>query len=270
MGKKALISKICLVSILIIVNILAVLLSLFLIIAGITLFILNNVTPLRLESLVSLFAFFLSLGVLFLIISIFGLISSISSIPSRHAFRVFSTVTITIYMIVLLLLILLQIGVVIAGILLRDQLTTDTAFESIFAEFTMFYEDNEALMVIVDGFQTGFQCCGFNNYTSWYADGTNFTFPNLPESCCIMNASQSSEHTCEAGKAYTVGCSQSLIEIDSLYLGVAIGIFVFITVFQIVILLINLVLICCIRLDKRAVAYRFRTQSIFAQESYAH
>ena len=257
-------------SILIIINILAVLLSLFLIIAGITLIAIATSNAIRLESLIYLLGFILALGILFLIISILGLISSISSIPSRFAFRIFSTFCIIVYMIVLLLLIISQVGAVIAGIVLRDQLSTDNTVEMLYSDLTRLYE-TPGVMHIVDGIQRGFSCCGFNNYTSWFANGTNFTMPNLPPSCC--NASISSPtpqlSQCVVSLAYRIGCRQSLLEQIVQYLGAVIGVFVVVTIFQVTILVVNLVLMCCIWLDKPTVAYRFRAGSVFAQESYA-
>ena len=270
MGKKALVSKVCLVAILIIINVLAVVLSLFLIVAGVTLIALATSNAIRLESLVYLLGFILALGVLFLIISILGLISSISSIPSRYAFRIFSTICITVYMVILLILIIAQVGAVIAGIVLREQLSSDDTVELLYSDLTRLY-GTPGVTHIVDGIQSGFGCCGFSNYSSWFANGTNFTMPDLPSSCC--NTSISSPDLpisqCVVDLAYPVGCRQSLLEQIAQYLGAVIGVFVVVTVFQICVLVVNLVLMCCIWLDRPAVAYRFRAGSVFAQDSYA-
>ena len=269
MGKKALVSKLCLITILIIINILAVILSLFLIVVGITLIALATSNAIRLDSLIYLLGFILALGVLFLIISILGLVSSISSVPSRYAFRVFSTFCITVYMIVLLLLILSQVGAVIAGIVLRDQLSSDNSIEMLYSDLAHLY-GTPGVTHIVDGIQRGFSCCGFNNYTSWFANDTNFTMPNLPSSCCNTSISIPIPQLpqCVVDLAYPTGCRQSLLAQLAQYLGAVIGVFVVVTIFQVAILVVNLVLMCCIWLDRPTVAYRFRAGSIFAQESY--
>ena len=267
MGKKALCSKICLVAILILINIFAVLLSLILIAAGIAIVVVSTQNNINIQQLVALITTIFTLGVLFLLISILGLISSISSIPSKHAFRVFSTCFLTVYMVVLLVLILVQIGVVIAGIFLRQQVASQSTIEGIFTGFIGLYNTQPAIMSIIDGWQQGFSCCGYNNLSNWFVNGSNFTQPNLPMSCCSANATMMGR-MCMSGIAFPSGCSQALIGLVSEYLGAVIGVFAAIAFFQVAILVFNLVLICCIWLDKPSAAYRFREGSIFAAESY--
>ncbi|KAI6652628.1 Tetraspanin-7-like [Oopsacas minuta] len=259
MGKKALVSKLCIVTLLILINLFAVVLSLFLISAGITLIVIASENALKLESLLSLIAILLALGVLFLLISILGFISSISSIPSRKGFRIFSTISLTVYMIVLLVLILAQIGAVIAGLILRDNIATDGTLNEVFEGFVQLYT-NPAVMAILDGWQNGFGCCGYINYTSWYINDSNFTSPNLPDSCCNITSSQQ----CNIANAYTDGCSPRLLDIVTNYLGAVIGVFAGISVFQIAVLIVNLFLICCIWLDKTGGDYDFKKGQNYA------
>ena len=267
MGKKALVSKICLVLILIIINILAVILSLVLIAAGTILIVISIQSNVRLESLIALVAVVFALGVLFLIISILGLVSSISSIPSKQTFRIFSTCAVSIYMVVLLVLILAQVSAMVAGIILRAQIADDSTLEVIFNEFVRSYNLNPAFMTVVDGWQNAFMCCGYNNYSSWFINGTNFTSPILPLSCCNVSIMQNVGQ-CMINTAFSEGCSQRLLGLVSEYIGAVIGVFAGITVFQIAILVVNLVLICCIWLDKgTSAAYRFRSGSLFTQEN---
>lgn len=262
MGKKALCSKICLVALLILINILAVLLSLFLIIAGIILTVIFTSNGVVIQSVVSLISVVIALGVLFLLISILGLISSISSIPSRKSFQIFSTVSVVIYMVVLLVLISVQVGAVIAGIILKDQIATQDTLAEFFDGFVRLY-DNPAIQTIIDGWQSGFMCCGYNGSSSWFINGSNFTRPNLPDSCCSRNTTQQ----CTVSNAFDQGCSPVLLAIVTNYIGAVIGVFVAITVFQIAILAINLTLICCIWLDKTAGDYNFKKTGDFVMGS---
>ena len=262
MGKKALCSKICIVSLLILINILAVLLSLVLIIVGILLSVVYAGNEIKVESVISLIAVVIALGVLFMLISILGLISSVSSIPSRKSFQIFSTVSIVIYMVVLLVLITIQVGAVIAGIILRDQIATQDTLEELFDSFVLLY-DNTAFQSIIDGWQNGFMCCGYNGSSNWFINGSNFTSPNLPSSCCSSNTTQQ----CIVSNAFNQGCSQALLSLVTNYIGAVIGVFVAITVFQIAILAINLTLICCIWLDKTGGGYNFKRSGDFVMGS---
>ena len=267
MGKKALCSKICLVVILILINILAVILSIALIASGIALIVISNQTNLNLEPLIALVGVVFGLGMLFLVISILGIISSISSLPSRYAFRVFSTCAVSVYMAVLVLLILAEVGGMVAGIILRDQLARENTIEDIFDEFVRSYDVNDAFRAIIDGWQGTFMCCGYNSSSSWFANGTNFTSPDLPPSCCNTTITLSNQQ-CTVSVAFDQGCSQRLLSLVDESIGAVIGVFAGIIVFQIAIVAINLFLICCIWLDRGpSAAYRFRTGSVFALEN---
>ena len=259
MSRKALVSKICLILILILINILAVILSLVLIAAGTALILVSTQSNLRLESLIALVAVMFALGILFLVISLLGLVSSVSAIPSKYAFRVFSTCAVSVYMVALFLLILAQVGAMVAGIILREQVANDETIEDLFNELSRLYNQSTAFMAIVDGWQTAFMCCGYNNYSSWFINGTNFTSPYLPQSCCNASITM-----CTMKTAFNRGCNQRLLGLVNEYLGAVIGVFAGVTLFQIAILSINIFLICCIWLDKQGGDYDFKPTPNFA------
>ena len=262
MGKKALCSKICIVSLLILINILAVVLSIVLITVGILLTVVFTNNGVTVQSVISLIAVVIALGVLFLLISILGLISSVSSIPSRKSFRIFSTVSIVIYMIVLLVLIAVQVAMVIASIVLKEQIATQDTLGDLFDGFVRLY-DNSAFQAVIDSWQNGFKCCGYNGTSNWFISGSNFTSPNLPSSCCSDNTTQQ----CVVSNAFKQGCSLALLTIVTNYIGAVIGVFVAITVFQIAILAVNLTLICCVWLDKVGGDYNFKRSGDFVMGS---
>ena len=132
--------------------------------------------------------------------------------PSRKSFQIFSTVSVVIYMVVLLVLISVQVGAVIAGIILKDQIATQDTLAEFFDGFVRLY-DNPAIQTIIDGWQSGFMCCGYNGSSSWFINGSNFTRPNLPDSCCSRNTTQQ----CTVSNAFDQGCSPVYLLCDELH-----------------------------------------------------
>jgi hypothetical protein len=154
-------------------------------------------------------------GILILLMAMFGIFATVKD---HHRFLI-------VFSVVMSVIFVIQFITGITGLSVLHSSRFDSFVEVVFKpQFTpnTTSEPNES-----DFYQKQFKCCGFNNYTDWIFNKTQW---NVPESCCI------NKNDCSAiddpKQYYNVGCEGKLRSVISSVIEVACGILVAFSIFN--------------------------------------
>ncbi|XP_072032679.1 CD63 antigen-like [Amphiura filiformis] len=148
---------------------------------------------------------------------------------------------------IMVVLLLVEVGVGIAGYVLRDELS-DTIEENMFKLMPEYISAN-ATKNLFDNMHEDLKCCGTHNYTDWFATGSYVdavcpdTASCVPESCCKDKTSCNymivpSNPT----DIYTKGCNEKLSDLITDNIAIIAAIAIVIAVIEV----FGIVCACCL------------------------
>lgn len=117
--------------------------------------------------------------------------------------------------VLLLLLLLAQIGAIVAGFVLKEQVKTKVIEEMQNTQKTYTGDEQDISTQTWDHLQQALQCCGTNNTDSWRVCEILDKDKSLPDSCCINDTAGCGFgarifQPLPADKFYTLGCNDKV------------------------------------------------------------